>query len=326
MKVFIFLVALLVLVEAGKKGKKCKKGKSCWYATSTTAAPTTTPTPRCNCDLDTLRSEILAEMRADLDAVEASLTQTSEVVERIANPDVFSCKRMGGWSDETIPVPYTACDVHLPSDLVDIGTGKFTVQTDGVYRLTFTSRMSAMDGQTIRADLYVNGVLIGRAVNALDTFDSTTNTSMPFTSDLETTSTLDQLYELSAGDEVYMMIDYVGSMSMIQSSSKYQIFFTGEWIRDTTDTDLVSGTPTTTTPAPTPAPRVTTVAPVECMTVSGNTPNLPCVFPFTFDGVSYSSCIVEGFPNPWCSTETDSQGTHVTGKWGDCDLDNCPVA
>ena len=27
------------------------------------------------------------------------------------------------------------------------------------------------------------------------------------------------------------MLDYVGKMSMIQSSSKYQIFFTGEWIR-----------------------------------------------------------------------------------------------
>lgn len=315
MKLFVCLIALLVLVEAGKKGKKCKKGKACWYAT-TTAPPATTPTPRCNCDLDALRSEILAEMRADLASVEASLTQTSEVVERIASPDVFSCKRMGGFSDETIPVPYTACDVHLPSDLVDIGTGKFTVQTDGVYRLTFTSRMSAMDGQTIRADLFVNDVLIGRAVNALDTFDPTTNTTMDFTSDLETTSTLDQLYELSAGDEVYVMIDYVGSMSLIQSSSKYQIFFTGEWIRDTTDTTIATS-----------AVGVTTAGPVrtECMTLSGNTPNLPCVFPFTFDGVSYSSCIVEGYPNPWCSTQTDSQGQHVIGEWGDCDLDNCPV-
>jgi len=320
MKAFIVLIALLITVsvEGGRrKGKKKGKGNGWgWHGPTPAPTPTTTPTPRCNCDLDALRVDILAESRADLAALESRMTITSEAVEKIANPDVFSCKRMGGWSDETIPVPYTDCDVHLPSDLVDIGSGIFTVQTDGVYRLTFTSRMSAMDGQTIRADLYVNGVLIGRAVNALDTFDPTTNTSMEFTSDLETTSTLDQLYELSAGDEVYMMIDYVGSMSMIQSSSKYQIFFTGEWIRDKEDMTLPTAT------------RVTTVAPVdsECLTVSGLTPNLPCVFPFTYDGVSYSTCIVEGYPTPWCSTLTDSDGQHVLNNWGDCDLDNCPMA
>ena len=36
--------------------------------------------------------------------------------------------------------------------------------------------MSAMNGQTIRADMYVNGVRIGRASASLDTLDTQTNT------------------------------------------------------------------------------------------------------------------------------------------------------
>ena len=59
-----------------------------------------------------------------------------------------------------------------------------------------------MNGQTIRAEMYVNGDLIGQAVNTIDTFYPATNTSVTFTSDLETTSSIDQLYELNAGDEV----------------------------------------------------------------------------------------------------------------------------
>jgi len=86
-----------------------------------------------------------------------------------------------------------------------------------------------MDGQTIRADLYVNNVLVGRSVANIDTSDGV---ATPY--DLEVTTTLDLLYILTAGDEVHIQLDYVGSMSMIQSSDKYQIFFTGKWIRSTT--------------------------------------------------------------------------------------------
>merc|ERR1711970_913249 len=243
MKTSIFLVLCLVcMVSVASAGRR--RGGRRWGGRRPPHSPPPPPppptaAPTCNCDLDALKAEILAEVAALLTPLETRLNSTIGVVENNTNPDVFSCKRMGGWSGETIPVPYTECDVHLPSDLVDISSGKFTVQDDGVYRLTFTSRMSAMAGQTIRADMYVNGVIVGRAVNTIDTFDPLTNTTMDFTSDLETTSTLDLLYELNAGDEVYMMIDYVGTMSLIQSSSKYQIFFTGEWIRPLSDVALL---------------------------------------------------------------------------------------
>jgi len=174
---------------------------------------------------------VLAEVDTTIRDLETQLNNTRDQLRNISEPDVFSCKRMSGWSNETVPVQYSECDVEKPSGLVDITTGKFTVQRTGTYRLTFTSRMSAMNGQTIRADLYVNSVLIGRAIAQLDTFDTQTNTTSSTILDLESTNTLDQLYDLTAGDEVYMMIDYVGTTSLIQSSMKYQIFFTGEWIR-----------------------------------------------------------------------------------------------
>ena len=62
--------------------------------------------------------------------------------------------------------------------------------------------MSAMNGQTIRADMYVNGVRIGRASASLDTFDTQTNTASTTILDLETSNTLDLLYDLTTGDEV----------------------------------------------------------------------------------------------------------------------------
>ena len=105
--------------------------------------------------------------------------------------------------------------------------------------------MSAMNGKIIRSDMFVNDVRIGRSTASLDTFDTQTNTTSTTILDLETTNTLNQFYELKAGDEVldsigvgnvnviifiqvYVMINYVGTMSLIQSSSNYQIFFTGE--------------------------------------------------------------------------------------------------
>ena len=64
--------------------------------------------------------------------------------------------------------------------------------------------MSAMNGQIIRTDMYVNDVLIGRSSANLDTFDTLTNTVSTTILDLETTNTLDQQYELTAGDEVQL--------------------------------------------------------------------------------------------------------------------------
>ena len=42
-----------------------------------------------------------------------------------------------------------------------------------------------------------------------------------------------------------------------------------------------------------------------------------CNFPFTYGGVTYTSCTSVGEPRPWCSLKT-SGGIHVTGNWGYC--------
>ena len=72
-----------------------------------------------------------------------------------------------------------------------------------------------MNGQTIRADMYVNDVKIGRTIAQLDTFDTQTNTSSTTILDLETSNTLDLLYDLSAGDEVQAVIAGGGSILII---------------------------------------------------------------------------------------------------------------
>ena len=86
------------------------------------------------------RAAVLADISVTITNLERELNATVTQLKNISEPDVFSCKRMSGFSNETVPVPYTACDVEKPSGLVDISTGKFTVQRDGTYRLTFTSR------------------------------------------------------------------------------------------------------------------------------------------------------------------------------------------
>ena len=83
---------------------------------------------------------MLADISVPIINLERELNATVTQLKNISEPDVFSCKRMSGFSNETVPVSYTACDVQKPSGLVDISTGKFTVQRDGTYRLTFTSR------------------------------------------------------------------------------------------------------------------------------------------------------------------------------------------
>ena len=49
----------------------------------------------------------------------------------------------------------------------------------------------------------------------------------------------------------------------------------------------------------------TSPAPAGCVTVSG----VPCVFPFTWQGVTHNTCTTAGgFSSPWCSTRTDRSG------------------
>merc|ERR1711872_925631 len=71
-------------------------------------------------------------------------------------------------------------------------------------------------------------------------------------------------------------------------------------------------------------PGVEQTQPAEvCMTESGATPNLPCVFPFRHWGKTYWTCTTDGDKKPWCSTKVDRYGNHQLGNWGDCNLASC---
>jgi len=49
--------------------------------------------------------------------------------------------------------------------------------------------------------------------------------------------------------------------------------------------------------------------------------NVPCVFPFTYSGQTYEACTeADSDGKPWCSTEVDDDGNHITGKDGLCNI------
>ena len=66
---------------------------------------------------------------------------------------------------------------------------------------------------------------------------------------------------------------------------------------------------------------------IVCKTVSGATPNLPCIFPFHYNCVTHTKCTWDHAQltdhKPWCSTLVDDSGNHVEGqgKWGNCGTD-----
>merc|ERR1719300_933321 len=89
-------------------------------------------------------------------------------------------------------------------------------------------------------------------------------------------------------------------------------------------TTIISTTTTIYTSSNTTSGVNTTDSP--CYTVSGAMVQAACVFPFTFQGVTYSTCTTAGgFSRPWCSTATDTNTNHLKGYWGDCD-GNCPTS
>ena len=63
-----------------------------------------------------------------------------------------------------------------------------------------------------------------------------------------------------------------------------------------------------------------------CLTDSG-TPNVPCVFPFTFRDKVHNACtwVTEENNRPWCATKVDSEGD-LAGHddWGFCGP-QCPM-
>ena len=66
----------------------------------------------------------------------------------------------------------------------------------------------------------------------------------------------------------------------------------------------------------------------DCLTVSGASPNTPCVNYFKYLDVTYNTCSLKNAPEdkPWCSTKVDKSGTHIGGEgnWGNCGSD-CPM-
>jgi len=69
-----------------------------------------------------------------------------------------------------------------------------------------------------------------------------------------------------------------------------------------------------------------------CKTSGGPAAGQPCVFPFTFQGVTHNTCTDWIFGEQpqgtrWCSTKTDSNGKHIGGKgfYGFCP-DTCNYA
>merc|ERR1719205_14861 len=63
----------------------------------------------------------------------------------------------------------------------------------------------------------------------------------------------------------------------------------------------------------------------SCTTTSGPYPSQPCVFPFRYNGVTYSSCTTQDKSAAWCSTNSTLAGTHIPGYFGYCPS-SCPGA
>lgn len=64
----------------------------------------------------------------------------------------------------------------------------------------------------------------------------------------------------------------------------------------------------------------------QCVTVEGGKDvGVPCVFPFDYAGVHYTSCTTAAASAdaPWCSTKVDASGKHMQGNWGNCPARGC---
>ena len=68
--------------------------------------------------------------------------------------------------------------------------------------------------------------------------------------------------------------------------------------------------------------------PKGCNTNGGDHPNVPCVFPFIYNGITYNECTdVDNGGVSWCATYTVSvlfsTDQYVLGYSGNCE-DSCP--
>lgn len=54
-----------------------------------------------------------------------------------------------------------------------------------------------------------------------------------------------------------------------------------------------------------------------CVTTSWKS----CVFPFTYEGRTYTSCTMDDHTQYWCSTENHADGNYK--DWGECAMETC---
>jgi len=116
------------------------------------------------------------------------------------------------------------------------------------------------------------------------------------------------------------------STSTTTSSTSMASTVTTTATTTTTTTTITTSTTTVTTSTTTAASSNT------CLTVSGPDTGSACIFPFTFNSVTYVSCAEwvyggEFQGQKWCSTKVDSSGVHVNGegKYGICASDCSPT-
>ena len=64
-----------------------------------------------------------------------------------------------------------------------------------------------------------------------------------------------------------------------------------------------------------------------CVTKSGPSTGVPCVFPYIFEGITCPGpycCNPSNAPlGAWCSTKVDDSGNHITGNYEYCNEEAC---
>ena len=43
-----------------------------------------------------------------------------------------------------------------------------------------------------------------------------------------------------------------------------------------------------------------------------------CIFPFNYNGTSYSDCTTAGHDKLWCPTKVDDEKNTIEDQWGNC--------
>ena len=55
----------------------------------------------------------------------------------------------------------------------------------------------------------------------------------------------------------------------------------------------------------------------QCIIKGSNNTEIPCIFPFRWNGKEYKSCVFRK-SGSWCSTQVDENGNHIHPYYGNC--------